>query len=229
MLCSPDGPKRITVWCSNDFLGMSQHPKVLAAMDEAIEIAGAGSGGTRNFSGTTHYHVKLEAELADLHGKEAALLFTSALIANDTTLATLQALLPGLVIVSDAQNHASMIAAPRAGAINNRWSKNQRYAAPTHDGLWPIASLRCYPTIHRLSGAQRTLASRQPGAFMGSRPSAFSSGKVETTFRPKIPPPGNPGRGQSPLSVQASMQNAGLAPGVLLIPLDRDAGARQAR
>ena len=113
MLCSPDRPKRITVWCSNDFLGMSQHPKVLAAMHEAIEIAGARSGGTRNFSGTTHYHVELEAELADLHGKEAALLFTSALIANDTTLATLQALLPGLVIVSDAQNHASMIAAPR--------------------------------------------------------------------------------------------------------------------
>ena len=115
MLCSPDGPKRITVWRSNDFLGMSQHPKVLAAMDEATEIAGAGSGGTRNFSGTTHYHVKLEAELADLHGKEAALLFTSALIANDTTLATLQALLPGLVIVSNAQNHASMIAAPGLG------------------------------------------------------------------------------------------------------------------
>ena len=126
MLCSPDGPKHITVWCSNDFLGMSQHPKVLAAMHEAIEIAGAGSGGTRNFSGTTHYHTELEAELADLHGKEAALLFTSALIANDTTLATLQALLPGLVIVSDAQNQASMIAAPRTWAINNRWSTNQR-------------------------------------------------------------------------------------------------------
>ena len=91
MLCSPDGPKRITVWCSNDFLGMSQHPKVLAAMHEAIEIAGAGSGGTRNFSGTTRYHLELEAELANLHGKEAAMLFTSALIANDTTLATLQA------------------------------------------------------------------------------------------------------------------------------------------
>jgi 5-aminolevulinate synthase len=92
---------------------MSQHPKVLAAMHEAIEIAGVDSDGTRNVSGTTHYYVELEAELADLHGKEAALVFTSAFVANDTTLATLQALLPGLVILSDAQNHASMIAAPK--------------------------------------------------------------------------------------------------------------------
>ncbi|MEI6986652.1 MAG: 5-aminolevulinate synthase [Rhodospirillaceae bacterium] len=152
---SSKGQRDVTVWCSNDYLGMGQHPAVMSAMHEALDRCGAGAGGTRNISGTNHYHVLLEQELADLHGKEAALLFNSGYTSNLATLGTLARLLPHCVVFSDAFNHNSMIAGIReSGAEKHIFDHNSPADLDRQMSLYPKErpKLVAFESVYSMDG-----------------------------------------------------------------------------
>jgi len=165
---SPKGPRNVVIWCSNDYLGMGQHPKVIGAMVETATRVGTGAGGTRNIAGTHHPLVQLEQELADLHGKEAALLFTSGYVSNQTGIATIGKLIPNCLILSDALNHNSMIEGIRQSGCERQVFRHSD-------------TMRCVPTPRALSSrprCRRRSARRRPLRSGTSRTRAGSASAI---------------------------------------------------